>query len=506
MNPHPQLDPAACVRQVAVPGHALRQGTPVGLAAAREFGDGRALVGTIAAIIALVTCTQHTPAGAASRPGPAPASAPENLVNTTCMVRVLDARTGVRVGAFAVQRPCPSSALEPGRISWCFTTGEGARDGTFQLRPEFVHRGSVVFRVLANGYLPREVVLPAEDTWFLPSLDVELERGLTIRGRVTNRAGRPMPGALVFLAGPIDTTFENGAVTQGVPGGRLLTGDGGEFAIGGAVQGENTVVVVPPGEGPWLARVTDSSQPVEIRPPRPASLLIRYDIPHADPRARIRLQLLVPPGGRSGNRSVHVFHTVDVHNGGEARIDNVMPGEYEIVRRREITIGNVISGVGCDRQTLQLEAGQTRTIEIVRRQGVQITGVLSGNLTTPLAGGIVRVQPVGVEGLPESVAEIRFGNLDAAPVRADGSWRTCLIPPGEYLLKAEAYHSRDMLGRWFTGPTEPDYAGTARVVVPAGGDLAAIRIEMQPRAVPAASTPTAGSPAPERPRAVRLPG
>lgn len=268
-----------------------------------------------------------------------------------------------------------------------------------------------------------------------------------------------------------------------------------------------------------------------------ASLMIRFDIPGAGEEAEFGLD------GQGARR------TVKIRNGGESILDDLPPGTYDFFRLKMAWGGGERRGIPCDRRTLTLAPGATSVVEVIRKEGHPLEGELVDQHESKIAGAFILVRPAAAEGLSERET-IEFPILDHVASDGDGEWKTAIIPPGDYLVTAEAYkpdpgpvymsvgsrpsldpasapdpatvlptlaarrplgppasapdpatvlptgrrtgpqmHGSDLVLVQMTGPMPLAYVGTARVTVPKQGKPPRVRIEMKP-ADGASATPS----------------
>jgi hypothetical protein len=129
-------------------------------------------------------------------------------------------------------------------LSHCAVLDEGWADGAgrFRLRPALTEGPCLLEVYPAEGapYLPRLMIVPEAKGNATQRLTVELPRGLSVRGTVTDAEGRPVAGADVgFLARRADNPFFRNALLDRFTVAR--SGKDGAFRL-----------VVPPGPGHLL--------------------------------------------------------------------------------------------------------------------------------------------------------------------------------------------------------------------------------------------------------------
>jgi hypothetical protein len=394
--------------------------------------------------------------------------------------QVVDAQTGEPVKHFAVQTRCPTS--DPSNVTWCGMTWSqgGSRDGKFGVGREYVVGDNVEFRIIAEGYVPKVVSIPLKDGRLAEPPVVKFERGVVIRGRVLDHEGRPVAGAKVLVSGPTMISITNGEI-EGPGGVPQQTDAEGRFSVtgldlsGGTGEALPRVIVLAPGVHAWAVPVVPTAKEITIRLPEPASLKIRYDIPGADEEAEFRLELktwTMPDW--QGVQSVQI---VKAPNGGEVTVSNLPPGAYDFARSKLVRVGDRGEGALLDRRSLELQGGQTAAVSVVRTEGQVIEGEVVGLPADTVPGAFVEILAAPQDG--GEIDDIKTPRLDEVATGTGGSFRTSLIPPGTYLIKASAYEPEPRDGVFVSGIRLPSYTGSTMVTIEAGGRPVHVRIEMK---------------------------
>lgn len=393
--------------------------------------------------------------------------------------RVVDGQTRKPIEQFMLQQGWPDRK-DPAKIVWGGREESSRRPGgKFRYRAGCPKGRQIWLRVLADGYLPQPVTpkppaAPASET----NLEVHLSRGIEVRGRVLDHAGKPVKGT-VFLAGNQMLTLTDG-LAEHFRGSQATTGKDGRFALSGAGTGKEKIVVSTASLHVWLAPVGKLGEDVTIRLPEPAKLALAYDIEGDAKVGEFRLELKTwdMPQWRGAVMSVR---KPKVPNGGEAPVEGLTPGVYDLVRMKQLRVGDTGRGVLCDRATLRLEPGRTQRADFVRKTGSPITGDVLGLKAAGAPGAFIYVKPAEANGDPYSRDEWKLRTFDAATCKVDGRFKTARIPPGSYTVIANAYKPEPQTGVVRTGWRLPDFIGTAKVTVPQAGPPPPVRIEMKPR-------------------------
>jgi hypothetical protein len=397
--------------------------------------------------------------------------------------RVVDAETGFPIEQFTLQWGWPDPT-DPKRIGWGGAMSYSARrlDGQFYERSGMEKGKKVGLRVLADGYLPQpvvpEILVEAPTTWV--NLVVRLKRGGEIGGRVLDYAGKPVPDAIVYLAGNqmlylMDGTTDEKSVR--FSGSTAVTDAQGRFALSGGGGEKNRLVVTSEPLAVWTAAVPEAGLEATITLPQPAAIKIRFEVPGAGDEVRFHLHLKTWEM-EGWKQAVDARRYLNVPNSGEKALTNLTPGTYDLARTKQLRVGNRGQGAFLDRRNVTLEAGKTTEIQLVRKTGQPIAGQLMGLKDTGVAGAFVFVKDGKATGDPRGLmADSKLATFDALACAVDGQFKTETLPPGEYTVVAEAYKP-DNSGR--RGERLPDYVGTAKVTVGEGGPPPQVRIEMKP--------------------------
>jgi len=186
-------------------------------------------------------------------------------------------------------RPDPK---DPSKIVWGVLWSGGHGDGSFSAREQLEKGRELWLRVLANGYLPQPVTPePLTAPASAQNLEGRLKRGLEVRGRVVDHAGKAVVGAKVFLGGYQELELAEGEAEfwsprlygLKTPSGnfycsRTTTDEDGAFVLAGVGEGANSIIVSAPSLHVWQVPLTKADEEILITLPEPATLVVRYDI------------------------------------------------------------------------------------------------------------------------------------------------------------------------------------------------------------------------------------
>jgi hypothetical protein len=304
-------------------------------------------------------------------------------------------------------------------------------------------------------------------------------REIEVRGKVIDHADNPVVGAELCLVGPVYPEFVLfGREEYASP--RVRTDEAGRFTLEGDRSRANAVAVLSP---TLLTRMLpDDDRALIIRLPESATLTIHFDIPQGENEATF---VLHRTGWTYGMKGVCLDTVIKARNGGPATVSRLPVGKYSFRRvgptLRLTSARNVMSSLNWERRAITLDPGQTVAIDITRKQGQPLTGKLVFPEDARVEYANVLIEDAAAEGL--SLKEVAAGGvptLDIQMCRPNGEFRTELIPPGDYLITAEAYAPQPKYDRLMgmREPQGPAYMGTAKVTVPKTGKPEPIRIKM----------------------------
>ncbi len=381
--------------------------------------------------------------------------------------RVVDNETGQAVADFAVQTSTPNFK-NPEDVFWNFFM-LGDQQSSVQFSAPSPTKNEMV-RIIAPGYVPQ--ILTEQSVSNLPAggLEIRLKRGDALRGVVRDDAEHPVAGARVLMATvqPVwlrDGKFEYGAFRSG----STTTDNAGRFSLRGEGEALQKVVIVSPdGHLVWPAVQSQPGQELRITLPKPGTLIVRYDIPGDLPEAKPELQLLtqkmeMPLWFLSFGQSITVT------NGSQFVLTNLTPGAYNF--RRWKSIGS--QGAESEVQTVVIEAGQNKELDMVRTNGQRVHGQVIGPGPALASGGYIYVKSANATGQPwpqgsrNYEKEYNFPSFDVSQFGADGSFQTAMLKPGAYTVIANVYPPPAPPGTMPYRNDNPDYVGVAKVTVTA---------------------------------------
>jgi hypothetical protein len=270
----------------------------------------------------------------------------------------------------------------------------------------------------------------------------------SIRGRVLDHTGKPVAGAVVYLAGSKTIESEKLVVWDGkppsLPGPAAETDQQGRFVLTRAGAQKNRLVVNSPGLVVWVVPLPEPGKEATITLPQPAALKIRCDIPGAGAQARFHLHLKTwEMEGWKGLTDNRQYTELTVANPGDSVLGNLTPGPYDLARKKDLRVGDYGMGLFCDHRDITLDAGKTVEADFVRRAGQPILGQVVGLKEIGVAGAFVFVSPPAAPDDPRRGDAFWNTLLDALTCGVDGQFKTETIPPGDYNVNVHAYGPDD---------------------------------------------------------------
>lgn len=238
---------------------------------------------------------------------------------------------------------------------------ETDREGSFEF--DALHRGEVVLEVVAKGFIPATV-----KGWSTASsrdvgpVEVRLEPGATVTGRVLDPVGAPTPGVRVRAR----YWYEDGERERWVFRGWATSGRGGRFEVTGLPAGKTELQA--------LQGDLEAKREIELRPEgaevdlvlEPArGVLGRVVDPEGRPVAGAQIAIH-PVGEPTGPR--YQSATADVL--GRFRLE-VEPGDYRLDAHAEGFAHTVL-------EPLQVGEEPRRNLEIRLRAGAAVYGRITG--------------------------------------------------------------------------------------------------------------------------------
>jgi beta-lactamase regulating signal transducer with metallopeptidase domain len=405
---------------------------------------------------------------------------------------VADDETGAPLTNFWVQEGMADLA-KTNDILWSQSFWGGIMSGP--QRGEFHVQGrkqGQAWRVLADGYLPQMVMEhPLAGAIQTSSLVVRLKRGGELRGVVLSDAGAPVAGAQVAIQ-RAGSSFTPGSSWRDIGVLSAITDATGHFSLRGT-DGTAQKVVVTSSDGQMIQPALQSApgQEMKIALPKPATLIVRYDIPGDTEQADLSLQLLTREKEMPLWNEVAADLSPVVANRGQIVLTNLTPGAYQFSRERTLRAG-VWQGWPSDRRTVVLESGETRQVNLVRSIGQRLRGEVTGLEKTQATNGCLFIRSENDTNAMGWVAMC----FDALTFGKDGLFQTALLEPGTYTVVAEAYepevHSGTIHTGIRTGILLPDYVGMAKVTITTNAAPPSVKVELLPRA--SATNPRAAQP------------
>jgi hypothetical protein len=293
-----------------------------------------------------------------------------------------------------------------------------------------------------------------------------------IRGRVLDPAGKPVPGAKVFVAGRGHVVFD-AKVKPPLP--TTETDAEGRFRLSAPAEGAKGIAVSTPALRAWSVALNGPGEEIVMRLPEPGRLVLRYRMEGDDPEAVFCVELKT--WEMPAWKDVAVLRLkANAPNKGEVVLANLPPGTYDLWREKSVFAGDAGLNVFCDRRYATVTAGNTTVVEFVRGKGFSITGRTVGLPEGAVPGVFVTVKAAGAEA---NQVDYMVPRRDAVVCPPNGQFTTAPVPPGQYILEASAFKPEPRTGVEHGGLRGPDFVGSAPVTVPEDGPPESVRIEMQ---------------------------
>lgn len=221
--------------------------------------------------------------------------------------------------------------------------------------------GEVRLDVRAPGYAPAQRTVPIKEDESPRLLIVQLERGLSLRGRVWEADGRPAVGVSVTVRPAGEESLRAVAAVLQRP--LATTTDGyGQFSLTGLRAGKVLVEAQSPEGG--RDRVTvdlTGDAEVELRLAPPGVLEVKVVGPQGEPIAGAKVELFAPNADSSSRLT---------DGAGTARFEDVTPGTYFVSAAAE---GYAASQ---EQATVSAQAPAAVTLKLAR--GGEVLGVVRG--------------------------------------------------------------------------------------------------------------------------------
>jgi len=306
---------------------------------------------------------------------------------------------------------------------------------------------------VAAGYLPQPILenAPAAGVTRLDNYVVRLKRGLPISGRILYHDGTPAANASVFLVGGVPTTIGDGKAWRRMGPEQMedktvtktIADADGRFTLSGGGDAKTIVVSAPRldfWEVPAPKDAAAKNSDFTIKLPAPGRLVVKYDIPGGDAKAKLFLQMSASDSAISS--AADYTPGALVANKGEVTIGNLPPGKYYLDRPKRIAWGTYY----CDRRLITIESGKTLESDFIRDRGTAVVGQVLGlkdkmrasvSGAADTAGVLISVRPAEARG--NFLDGRNLPTFDIMMCGLDGRFKTEQLLPGKYAIIVEAW-------------------------------------------------------------------
>jgi hypothetical protein len=303
---------------------------------------------------------------------------------------------------------------------------------------------------------------------------IRLSRGLLVRGRVTDSSSAPVAGARVWTvragAGGVVTAWAEGRVVQAV------SDANGAFELQGLATGPALLRIDAADFARAYRDVVAEAEPVDLG----TIELLRGQTVTVNAGRADAVTARVDLRGRMLDADMLAAPVIE----GEARVRQVPPGQYDV------TVVNARAVVVCERR-VQVKEGSDASVQCPPPMNVRGRVVIDA---APAYGGtLMWIQPTQTDALiqgrrsPMGALQQRVygggGGVVVVPVRADGTFETDQLRPGQWQV---GWRSEDSVGTSDRPFAIPD-AANAQIVVEFTGSM------IHGRVVDARGEPVAGA-------------
>ena len=326
-----------------------------------------------------------------------------------------------------------------------------------------------------------------------PAVTAKKAEPVLVNGHVLYHDGTPAANASVFLLGNVSTTIGDGKAWQGIRSDmtedktvtKTTTDADGRFTLSGGGDAKRIVVSAPRLDFwvvPTPKNAAGKDSEFTIKLPAPGRLVVKYDIPGGDAKAKLFLQ--VNTWDSPISRGIRCTPGPLVANKGQVVLDNLPPGECYLDREKNIAWGTYF----CDRRLLTIESGKTLESNFIRDRGTAVVGQVVGlkqemrasvSGAADSAGVLVSVRSPEAKGGIFSDLELPL--FDILKCGLDGRFKTEQLLPGKYAIVVEAWLPEKPEEMQGSGIRRSSFIGWTVVTVPESGPPLQVTVELKPR-------------------------
>ena len=357
---------------------------------------------------------------------------------------VVDIESGRPITDFVLQAGSPDPNA-PERTIWGSGESHSSPNPEGSLDHTYIEEGEWC-RVLAAGYVPQPITeKPYDGRPGTMIVTVKLRRGWRIAGRVLDSSRKPVAGASVFLVGgrmmgpnitggkawewPVRFLWSESKTVS-----KAVTNRDGRFVLNGVGGYETAIAVSASVLDLWIHEpVPALGKSCEIVLPAPGKLILRYDIEGGEPEATVSLFC-----EHEHVRTAFNVQHVRVKNGGKCVLENLMPGTYDVERKKTVRVAAVARSLELEPSRVVIADGKTSELALVRNSGSEVQGEVVGLAELKMPGAfisVVRPRSLGLILANNQVHEA----IEVLTCDATGRFKTPRLPPGSYVIVAEGY-------------------------------------------------------------------
>jgi RNA polymerase sigma factor (sigma-70 family) len=313
--------------------------------------------------------------------------------------------------------------------------------------------------------------------------------GATVKGRVLDHRGKPVPDAEVLLLGAEQVFVEADRRTwfvadhpnenPKVPSAK--TNGNGEFSLKRTKGTGNRLLVIAADPLMWVVRRSSlkDGDNVTINLPQSGAITFHCNLPRKADRQPVQIESRTLADVWSNDVLRLDFSSTRMKNPGDTVIDHLPPGQYAVERYIETeTAENTVQMTGADRQLVKVSRGERGLIRFERSTGQPVAGQVRGLENVALRYALVTINYLAPEEQVDANGRRArsFTAFDVIPIQSDGRFRTDPMPPGKYELFLFAVKSSTLK----QSNQQSDFDGHLTFTVPDSGAMPDVQLRAKP--------------------------